>query len=88
MWILPAAFGYTLQAGSIGTISRRGFLFDLGALRPACPPQRSGGGYLAGRLAATIMTGIKSSNLPLLLPCLVAAGPALAHLRRRWATEC
>ena len=40
--------------------------------------------WLAG-LAAAIMTGIKTCNPPLLLPCLVAVAPALKHLRRRWA---
>jgi hypothetical protein len=87
MWILPAAFGYTLQAGSIGN-DFPGAVFCLISVHYGLRARRSGRVediWLAG-LAATIMTGIKSSNLPLLLPCLVAAGPALAHLRRRWAT--
>ena len=40
--------------------------------------------WLAG-LAAALMTGIKLSNLPLLLPCLVAVWPALGQLRKNLA---
>ena len=87
MWILPTAFGYALQAGSIGN-DLTGAVFCLISVHYGLRACRSGlveEVWLAG-LAAAIMTGIKSSNLPLLLPCLVAAGPALTHLRRRWAT--
>jgi hypothetical protein len=86
MWILPAAFGYALQAGSIGN-DFLGAVFGLISVHYGLRACRSGWVeevWLAG-LAAAVMTGIKSSNLPLLLPCLVAAGPALKHLRRRWA---
>jgi hypothetical protein len=86
MWILPAAFGYALQAGSIGN-DFLGAVFCLISVHYGLRACRSGWVeevWLAG-LAAAVMTGIKSSNLPLLLPCLVAAGPALKHLRRRWA---
>jgi hypothetical protein len=87
MWILPTAFGYALQAGSIGN-DLPGAVFCLISVHYGLRARHSGRVediWLAG-LAAAIMTGIKSSNLPLLLPCLVAAGPALTHLRRRWAT--
>ena len=86
MWILPAAFGYTLQAGSIGN-DLPGAVFCLISVHYGLRARRSGrveDVWLAG-LAAAMMTGIKSSNLPLLLPCLVAVWPALTQLRRRWA---
>ena len=40
--------------------------------------------WLCG-LAAALMTGVKLSNLPLLLPCLVAVWPALRQLRKNLA---
>jgi hypothetical protein len=86
MWILPAAFGYALQAGSIGN-DFPGAVFCLISVHYGLRARSSGRVediWLAG-LAAAIMTGIKISNLPLLLPGLAAAGPALKHLRRRWA---
>jgi hypothetical protein len=36
-------------------------------------------------LAAALMTGVKLSNLPLMLPCLIAVWPALKHVRRNLA---
>ena len=85
MWILPAAFGYALQAGSIGN-DLPGAIFCLISVHYGLRARRSGRVedlWLAG-LAAAIMTGIKTCNLPLLLPCLLAAGPALKHMGRRW----
>ena len=86
MWILPTAFGYALQAGGIGN-DLTGAVFCLISVHYGLRARRNGRVeevWLAG-LAAAIMTGIKTCNPPLLLPCLVAAGPALKHLRRRWA---
>jgi hypothetical protein len=86
MWILPTAFGFALQAGSIGN-DLTGAIFCLLSVHYGLRARHSGRVediWLAG-LAAAIMTGIKTSNLPLALPCLVAAGPALKQLRRRWA---
>jgi hypothetical protein len=85
MWILPTAFGYVMQAGSIGN-DLLGVLFGLISVHYGLRARRNGRVeevWLAG-LAAAIMTGVKTSNLPLLLPCLMATGPALNHLRRRW----
>ena len=86
MWLLPAGFGFALQAGSIGN-DLPGAVFCLISVHYGLRARRSGrveDVWLAG-LAAAILTCIKTSNLPLVLPCLVAAGPALGHLRRRWA---
>jgi hypothetical protein len=86
MWILSTAFGYVMQAGSIGN-DFTGAVFCLISVHYGLRARRNGrveAVWLAG-LAAAIMTGVKTSNVPLLLPCLLAAGPALKHLRRRWA---
>jgi hypothetical protein len=86
MWILPLAYGYATQAGSIGN-DLTGALFCLISvhcgLRARCSGRVSDV-WLAG-LAAALMTGVKMSNLPLLLPCLVAVWPALGLLRKQLA---
>lgn len=86
MWILPLAYGYAMQAGSIGN-DFLGAVFCLMSVSYGLRARRTGrveDVWLAG-LAAALMTGVKASNLPLLLPCLVAVWPALNCLRRRWA---
>jgi hypothetical protein len=85
MWILSTAFGYAMQAGSIGN-DLLGTLFCLISVHYGLRARRNGRVeevWLAG-LAAAIMTEVKTSNVPLLLPCLLATGPALKHLGRRW----
>jgi len=86
MWVLPLAYGYATQAGSIGN-DFTGALFCLMSVHCGLRARRSGrisDVWLAG-LAAALMTGVKLSNLPLLLPCLVAAWPALGQLRKNIA---
>jgi len=86
MWLLPLTYGFATQAGGIGndlTGALCGLLsihFGLRARRSS----RAGDVWLA-LLAAALMTGVKISNLPLALPCLVALWPALGHLRRHLA---
>ena len=82
MWILPLAYGYACQAGGIGndlfgaTFCLLSVHFGLRARRT----ERATDIWLA-LLAAAVMTGVKLSNLPLALPCLVAVWPALSKLR-------
>ncbi len=86
MWILPTAFGYALQAGSIGN-DFPGAVFCLISVHYGLRARHSNRVediWLAG-LAAAVMTSIKLSNLPLLLPCLVAVWPALEQLRKNLA---
>jgi hypothetical protein len=86
MWILPLAYGYATQAGSLGN-DFAGALFCLMSVQFGLRARRSGrvsDVWLAG-LAAALMTGTKLSNLPLLLPCLVAVWPALGRLRKNLA---
>jgi hypothetical protein len=86
MWILPLAYGCATQAGSIGN-DFTGALFCLMSVHCGLRARRSGQAsdiWLAA-LAAALMTGVKLSNLPLLLPCLVAIWPALGQLRKNLA---
>ena len=85
MWIFPLAYGYALQAGGIGN-DFIGTLFGLISVYYGLKARRSEDVkdiWLAA-LAAALMTGTKLSNLPLLLPCLVAVWPVLPRLRGRW----
>ena len=85
MWILPLAYGYVTQAGSIGN-DLTGTVFCLAAVNYGMRARQFGrvtDVWLCG-LAAALMTANKMSNLPLLLPCLVAVWPALSRLRERW----
>ncbi len=85
MWILPMAYGYAMQAGGIGN-DFLGAVFCLASIHFGLRARRSGAVsdiWLCG-LAAALMTNVKLSNLPLLLPCLVAVWPALKWLSRRW----
>jgi putative effector of murein hydrolase LrgA (UPF0299 family) len=88
MWVFPLAYGYAMQAGGIEN-DLAGAIFGLAALffclRARCS-QKIQDLWLAG-LAAALMTEVKVSNLPLLLPCLVAVWPALILLRNRWVAS-
>ncbi len=86
MWILPAGFCYALQAGSIGNDSISAAYF-LAVIYWALRAKETGNLsclWLWG-LSIGLLTGVKSANLPLLLPCLVAAWPALPLLRKKIA---
>jgi hypothetical protein len=86
MWLLPLAYGYLTQAGSIGN-DFLGALFCLLSIYFGLRARRSGRVtevWLA-LLAAALLTGVKLSNLPLALPCLVAVWPALGQLKKNLA---
>jgi hypothetical protein len=83
MWLFPTGYCFLLQAGSIGN-DLFGAVFALAAVDFALrarKSQRSRDLWLS-ILAAALMTGSKSSNLPLLLPWLVAVFPSLRLLRQ------
>jgi len=85
MWVLPLGYGYATQAGSVGD-DMEGALFCLASVHyglQARKSERVEDVWLAG-LSAALMTASKLSNLPLLLPCLIAVWPALGRLRKRW----
>jgi hypothetical protein len=85
MWLLPLAYGFVTQAGSIGN-DLTGVVFCLLAVHFGLSARRSDrvrDVWLAV-LATALMTGVKVSNLPLALPCLVAMWPALGLLRKHF----
>ena len=85
MWIFPLAYGYAMQAGGIEN-DLTGTVFALAAIffgLRTRQTQKVQDVWLAG-LAAALMTDAKLSDLPLLLPCLIAVWPALNRLRERW----
>ena len=87
MWIFPTGYCFLLQAGSIGN-DLFGSVFAMAAVDFALrarESQRSRNLWLS-ILAAALMTGSKSSNLPLLLPWLVAVFPSLRLLRQNLIT--
>jgi hypothetical protein len=86
MWLLPLGYGFVTQAGSIGN-DLTGAVFGLLALDFGLRARRSGrvSEVWLALLAAALMTGVKLSNLPLALPCLVAVWPALGRLRKHLA---
>jgi hypothetical protein len=88
MWLLPAALCYAMQAGSISndTIAVTYFLaaifFALQARR--CCNVRN---LWLAFLAAGLLSGVKASNLPLLLPLAWALWPALGLMEKRFASS-
>ena len=84
MWLFPGGYCFALQAGSIGndlhgaTLALAAFALALRARE-----RRDAADAAWSLLAAGLMTGAKSSNLPLLLPWLVAWWPGSAPLRCR-----
>lgn len=85
MWLLPLAYGYSLQAGSIGN-DMTGAVFCLASVDYGLRARgsRCVSNLWLSLLAAALLTGNKLSNLPLLLPCLAAVWPALPRLREHW----
>jgi hypothetical protein len=89
MWLLPTGYCYLLQAGSIGN-DLFGAVFPLAALDFALRARRSQNvnQLWLSILAAALATGSKASNLPLLLPWLIAVMPSVKLLRRRLIPTC
>jgi hypothetical protein len=84
MWLLPSGFGFVMQASSIGNDILSATL-ALAAVNYALLARASG--RLAPlwfcALSAALLTGTKASNLPLLLPVLLAVLPSIRLLRDR-----
>lgn len=84
MWLLPAGLGFAMQAGSIGN-DAVGALFALAAVdfaARAWTSRRAADVWLS-ILAAALLSGLKTSNLPLGLPWLIAIWPSLRLLWQR-----
>jgi hypothetical protein len=70
MWVWPAGYGYVAQAGSAGNDGIGAFLFLL-AFNFACESRHGSRFFNSCLLASGLLTGLKLSNMPLLLPIAV-----------------
>jgi hypothetical protein len=88
MWVLPSALCYAMQAGSISndTIA---VTYFLAAIYFACEARRTGEvrNLWLAFLAAGLLTAVKATNLPLLLPIAWAMWPALRLVKSRFVTS-
>jgi hypothetical protein len=78
MWIVPTGYCFLLQAGSIGN-DAFGAPFALAAINFAlrAKASKSPGDFFSSILAAALVTGVKTSSLPLLLPWAIAILPSM-----------
>ena len=76
MWLLPTGYCYLLQAGSISN-DMFGTVYALAAVDFALRARKSGrvSEVCLSVLSAALLTGARASNLPLLLPWMVALAP-------------
>jgi len=86
MWLFPTGYCFLLQAGSIAN-DLVSAVFAAAALDFALRARvsKSIEQFWLSCLAAALLTGAKSSNLPLLLPWSIAILPSLPLLWRYWA---
>ena len=78
MWLLPCAYSLVLQAGSIGNDAfALPFLLASLTFSARARSRRSHSDAYIAILAMALLTGVKASNIPLLLPCLIAFLPGL-----------
>jgi len=84
MWLVPTGYCFLLQAGSIGN-DLFGAVFAVAAIDFALRAKESGNprDVWFSILAAALLTGSKASNLPLLLPWVVAIAPSVPLLKKR-----
>jgi hypothetical protein len=89
MWLLPSAYCFLLQAGGV-TNDAFAAVYALAAVDFALRARESGrvSDVWLSILSAGLLAGSKASNLPLLLPWLVAVAPSLRLLTRRMAVGC
>jgi len=80
MWIIPCGSCFVMQAGSLGN-DLPGATLLLASLAFALKARSTGGitDLWLAMLAAALMTGMKASNLPLLLPTAICMLAALAR---------
>jgi hypothetical protein len=82
MWLFPTGYCFLLQAGSIANDSIAA-VFAAAAMDLALRARasRSVGQFWLSCLAAALLTGTKSSNIPLLMPWAIAIFPAVPLVR-------
>jgi hypothetical protein len=87
MWILPCASCYAIQAGSIGN-DFIACIYLLAALSFASRAASSGSkvAVLFAVLSAALMTGVKATNLPLLLPIAICLIPVFVRFPKTLVT--
>lgn len=85
MWIMPTSSCLATQAGSIGTDMLPG-VYALAALAFGLRARRSGSwlDFCLSALAAALVTGVKVTAAPLVLPWLVATLPCWRLVRSHW----
>lgn len=89
MWLLPLAPTFVVQTGSIGNdLAGAGFFLAAAHLARIAFVRRRVRWLVLSVVAAALMTGVKTSNLPLLLPYAVVVWPACVALRMRWRVWC
>jgi hypothetical protein len=83
MWLLPLSMGIVLQAGGIGN-DLLGVFFFLAAIDTALRfrDTLAPGLMFCSMLSIALCTGVKLSNLPLVLPWLVLVVPATREIMR------
>jgi hypothetical protein len=86
MWVVPTGYCFLLQAGSIGN-DLFGAVFALAALDFALRARASQAprDVWLSFLAVGLVAGSKGSNLPLLLPWLIAVAPSLRFIWHKLA---
>ncbi|MGO8837769.1 MAG: hypothetical protein ACLQAH_14485 [Limisphaerales bacterium] len=84
MWFLSSGWCFTMQAGSTGNDSFAA-IYALAAVSLVlrAKERKSIGDFWLSMLAAALLTGVKQTNMPLVLPWLIAAGCSLKLLRAR-----
>ena len=84
-WVLPTSYCFLFQAGTLCT-DIVGAVFAMAAVALALRARRekSFALFFYSVLSAALMTNQKASNLPLLLPIVVAWGMNLPTLRQQW----
>jgi hypothetical protein len=84
MWVLPAGYCFALQAASLGNDSISGILILASVYFALLSRKRNQIICVAlGIIALALATGIKASNLPLGLPCVLALAPSYQFLFKR-----
>lgn len=84
MWLLPCGYCFSTQAGSIGNDTFAAvYLLAALCLMLRFRETRRSGDFWMSVLAAALLTGAKTSNLPLLLPWALAGLPAFRLFRGR-----
>jgi hypothetical protein len=83
MWIAPTGYCFLLQAASVGN-DAFGAPFALAAIFFALRARESGRArdFFCSILSAALLTGVKTSNLPLLLPWAIAVLPSFRFFLR------